>query len=43
MNQGFYLSIRMGSVNPTAVPQQVIEALTEVSVSSTVGPRVDFK
>ncbi|HET6861508.1 MAG TPA: hypothetical protein VFH91_00630 [Pyrinomonadaceae bacterium] len=43
MNQGFYLSIRMGSVNPTAVPQQVIEALTEVSVSSTVGAQSGFQ
>jgi hypothetical protein len=33
----------MGSVNPSAVPQQVIEALTEVSVSSTVGAQSGFQ
>lgn len=43
MNQRFYLSIRMGSVNPAPVPQAVIDALTDVSVSSTVGAQSGFQ
>lgn len=44
MNQGFYLSIRMGSlVNPSPVPQAVIDALTDVSISSTVGAQSGFQ
>lgn len=43
MNQRFFLSIRMGSVNPTPVPQSVIDALTDVSVSSTVGAQSGFQ
>ena len=33
----------MGSVNPSPVPQQVIDALTDVSVSSTVGAQSGFQ
>ncbi|HET6855299.1 MAG TPA: hypothetical protein VFH46_23575 [Pyrinomonadaceae bacterium] len=43
MNQRFFLSLRMGSVNPSPVPQQVIDALTDVSVSSTVGAQSGFQ
>lgn len=43
MNQRFLLSLRMGSVNPAPVPQQVIDALTDVSVSSTVGAQSGFQ
>jgi len=43
MNQRFFLSIRMGSVNPAPVPQAVIDALTDVSVSSTVGAQSGFQ
>ncbi|HEY8412090.1 MAG TPA: hypothetical protein VIK76_11830 [Pyrinomonadaceae bacterium] len=43
MNQRFFLSLRMGSVNPSPVPQPVIDALTDVSVSSTVGAQSGFQ
>jgi hypothetical protein len=43
MNQRFYLSLRMGSVNPSPVPQVVIDSLTDVSVSSTVGAQSGFQ
>jgi len=43
MNQKFLLSLRMGSVNPTPVPQAVIDALTDVSVSTTVGAQSGFQ
>ncbi len=43
MNQRFFLSLRMGSTNPSPVPQQVIDALTDVSVSSTVGAQSGFQ
>src|SRR6185369_10834802 len=43
MNQNFLLSLRMGSVNPTPVPQAVIDALTDVSVSTTVGAQSGFQ
>ncbi len=43
MNQGFYLSLRMGAMNPDPVPQAVIDALTDVSVSSTVGSQGGFQ
>jgi hypothetical protein len=44
MNQGFYLTLRMGSpFNPPAVPQAVIDALTELSVSTTVGSQGGFQ
>ena len=37
MNQGFYLTLMMGSFNASPVPQPVIDALTDVQVTSTVG------
>ena len=44
MNQGFYLTLRMGSpFNPPAVPPAVIDALTELSVSTTVGSQGGFQ
>ena len=43
MNQRFFLSLRMGSVNPTPVPQAVIDAITDVSVSSSVGAQSGFQ
>ena len=33
MNRGFYLTLMMGSFNASPVPQAVIDALTEVSVT----------
>lgn len=44
MNQRFFLSLKMGSVfNPSPVPQPLIEALTDVSVSSSVGAQSGFQ
>jgi hypothetical protein len=43
MNQGFYLSLRMGSFNPVSVPQAVIDALTDVTISSSVGSQGGFQ
>jgi hypothetical protein len=43
MNRGFYLSLLMGSFNANPVPQPVIDALVEVSVSSTVGAQAGFQ
>jgi hypothetical protein len=43
MNQRFFLTLRMGSVNPSPVPQAVIDALTDVSVSTTVGAQSGFQ
>jgi hypothetical protein len=43
MNQGFYLSLRMGPFNPAPVPQAVIDALTEVTISSSVGSQGGFQ
>jgi len=43
MNQRFFLSLRMGAINPAPVPQAVIDALTDVSVSSTVGAQGGFQ
>ncbi|HSE15789.1 MAG TPA: hypothetical protein VLB46_01985 [Pyrinomonadaceae bacterium] len=44
MNQRFFLSLRMGSVfSPSPVPQPLIEALTDVSVSSSVGGQSGFQ
>ncbi len=39
MNRGFYLTLMMGSFTASPVPQPVIDALTEIQVSSTVGAR----
>lgn len=43
MNRGFYLTLLMGSFRASPVPQPVIDALTEVQVSSTVGSRGGFQ
>lgn len=43
MNQGFYLSLRMGSMGADPVPQPVIDALTEAQVSTTVGSQSGFQ
>lgn len=43
MNQGLQLSLRMGSMNADPVPASVIDALTEVQVSSTVGSQSGFQ
>src|SRR5271157_5031902 len=43
MNRGFYLTLMMGGFNASPVPQPVIDALTEVTVSSTVGAQAGFQ
>jgi hypothetical protein len=43
MNQGFYLTLMMGGFNASPVPQPVIDALTEVQVTSTVGAQGGFQ
>lgn len=43
MNQGFYLTIMMGSFNASPVPQAVIEALTSVQVTTSVGAQGGFQ
>ncbi len=43
MNRGFYLTLMMGSFNASPVPQAVIDALTEVQVTSTVGSQSGFQ
>lgn len=43
MNRGFYLTLMMGPFNTTPVPQAVIDALTEVQVTSTVGSQGGFQ
>lgn len=43
MNRGFYLTLMMGGFNASPVPQPVIDALTEVQVSSTVGSQGGFQ
>jgi len=43
MNQGYFLSLRFGSINPTPAPRAVIDALTDLSVSSTVGAQSGFQ
>jgi hypothetical protein len=43
MNRGFYLTLMMGGFNATPVPQPVIDALSEISVSSTVGAQGGFQ
>ncbi|MBB5470981.1 hypothetical protein OKW30_001856 [Paraburkholderia sp. Clong3] len=43
MNRGFYLTLLMGGFNASPVPEPVIEALQEVSVSSTVGAQGGFQ
>jgi len=43
MNRGFYLTLMMGPFTAKPVPQTVIDALTEVQVSSTVGSQGGFQ
>lgn len=43
MNQGFYLTLMMGSFNADPVPEAVIDALTSVQVSTTVGSQGGFQ
>jgi hypothetical protein len=43
VNRGYYLSLRMGSFNADPVPQTVIDALTELQVSTTVGAQSGFQ
>jgi hypothetical protein len=43
MNRGFYLTLMMGGFNTNPVPHQIIEALTEVQVASTVGSQGGFQ
>lgn len=43
MNRGFYLTLMMGPFSTSPVPQAVIDALTEVQVSSTVGSQSGFQ
>lgn len=43
MNRGFYLTLMMGSFNASPVPQIVIDSLTEIQVTSTVGSQAGFQ
>jgi hypothetical protein len=43
VNRGFYLTLMMGSFNASPVPREVIDALMEVQVSSTVGSQGGFQ
>ena len=43
MNRGLQLSLRMGPMNPAPVPAAVIDALSEVQVSSSVGAQSGFQ
>jgi len=43
VNQGFYLTLMMGSFNADPVPEAVIDALTSVQVSTTVGSQGGFQ
>ena len=43
MNRGYYLSLRMGSFTADPVPKAVIDALTELQVSTTVGAQSGFQ
>jgi hypothetical protein len=43
VNRGFYLTLMMGSFSASPVPQPVIDALTEIQVSSTVGSQGGFQ
>jgi hypothetical protein len=43
MNRGFYLTLMMGSFQASPVPEPVIDALTEVQVTSTVGSQGGFQ
>lgn len=43
MNQGFYLTLMMGSFTADPVPEAVIDALTSVQVTTTVGSQGGFQ
>jgi len=43
MNRGFYLSLMMGSFTASPVPEAVIDALTDVQVTSSVGSQSGFQ
>lgn len=43
MNRGYYLSLRVGSFNADPVPQAVIDALTDVQVTTSVGAQSGFQ
>jgi hypothetical protein len=43
MNRGFYLTLMMGSFNASPVPHEVIDALTEAQVNTTVGSQGGFQ
>ena len=43
MNRGFYLTLMMGGFNASPVPQPVVDALTDVQVTSTVGSQGGFQ
>jgi hypothetical protein len=43
VNRGFYLTLMMGSFTASPVPESVIDALTELQVSSTVGSQGGFQ
>lgn len=43
MNRGFHLTLMLGSFNATPVPRAVIDALSEIQVTSTVGSRGGFQ
>jgi hypothetical protein len=43
MNRGFYLTLMMGSFTASPVPQPLIDALTDVQVTSAVGSQSGFQ
>jgi hypothetical protein len=43
MNRGFYLTLMMGPFTASPVPQSVIDAVSEIQVTSTVGAQAGFQ
>jgi hypothetical protein len=43
VNQGFYLTLMMGSFNADPVPEAVIDALSSIQVTTTVGSQGGFQ
>jgi hypothetical protein len=43
MNRGFYVTLMMGSFTASPVPQPVIDAITELQVTSAVGAQAGFQ
>ena len=43
MNQGFYLTLMMGGFSAKPVPQPIIDALTEIQVTTNVGSQGGFQ